>query len=123
MKKILSVILILGLHLFAYAQNVGIGTNAPNASARLEVTATNKGFLLPRIALTGSADAVTIPSPATSLLIYNTASAGAGLAAVTPGYYFWNGSKWLQLSTNISSAGWSLTGNSGTSIANNFISL
>ena len=35
---------------------VGIGTNSPNASAKLDITATNKGLLPPRVALTGTAD-------------------------------------------------------------------
>ena len=55
----------------------GIGTTTPNASAKLEVYATNKGFLPPRIALTATTDASTIASPAAGLLIYNTATAGA----------------------------------------------
>lgn len=76
---------------------VGIGTNAPNSSAMLEVKSTNKGFLPPRVTLTGMADVSTVSSPATGLLIYNTATAGSGNTAVTPGYYFWNGSNWVGL--------------------------
>jgi hypothetical protein len=60
-----------------WAQSVGIGTSTPNASARLEVSSTNQGVLIPRVSLTSVTDAATIPSPATSLLVYNT---NAGLA-------------------------------------------
>lgn len=75
----------------------GIGTTTPNASAKLEVYATNKGFLPPRIALTATTDASTIASPAAGLLIYNTATAGAAPSNVVPGYYYWNGIAWIQI--------------------------
>ena len=80
-----------------YAQNVGFNTTGalPHASAMLDVSNPNKGLLLPRVALTASTDVATIASPATSLLIYNTATA----ADVTPGYYYWNGTAWLKFST------------------------
>lgn len=55
---------------------VGIGTNSPNASAQLDVTSTNKGFLPPRVALTATNSAGPITSPAAGLLVYNTATAG-----------------------------------------------
>jgi hypothetical protein len=53
-------------------------------------------MLIPRVALTGTGDATTIPSPATSLLVYNTAAAGSGTTAVVPGYYYWDGS-WVRM--------------------------
>lgn len=80
-----------------YAQNnVGINddNSSPNASAMLDVHSTSKGLLIPRISLTSTTDVETIPTPATSLLVYNTATNGD----VTPGYYYWNGStNWLRL--------------------------
>lgn len=72
----------------------GIGTSLPNPSAKLDVYATNKGFLPPRIALLGKTDVTTISSPATGLIIYNTATAGTTPNNVTPGYFYWDGSKW-----------------------------
>src|ERR1700738_3368559 len=74
---------------------VGIGTLTPNTSAMLDVSSTNKGLLIPRVALTGTTDVVTIPTPAVSLLVYNTATNGAGSTAVRPGYYYWNGTGWV----------------------------
>jgi hypothetical protein len=78
---------------------VGVGTVTPNASAALDVTATNKGFLPPRVALTSTADAATITSPATGLLVFNTATAGASPNIVTPGYYFFNGTGWVPVNS------------------------
>lgn len=85
-------ILLLTVPMFA---QVGIGpTNfTPTTSAGLEVRFTNKGVLLPRVALTSATDVSTIPSPVTSLLVYNTGTGG-----LTPaGFYYWNGSQWQML--------------------------
>lgn len=95
-------VLLIGL-LFSvqvFAQT-GIGTTAPNASAKLEVAATDKGFLPPRVALTASnafSPIVGTAANATGLLVYNTASAGATPNNVVPGYYYWNGTAWIQIS-------------------------
>jgi hypothetical protein len=79
--------------ILGFAQ-VGIGTSTPNASAGLEISASSKGFLPPRVTLTGTSDNSTISSPATGLLVYNTATAGVSPANVTPGYYYYDGAKW-----------------------------
>lgn len=94
MKKYIILFLLISLRA---ACQTGIGTTTPNASAKLEVYSTNKGFLPPRIALTGASDASTIASPVAGLLIYNTATAGTAPANVIPGYYYWNGTSWVQL--------------------------
>ncbi|MCD6067821.1 MAG: hypothetical protein K0S33_2647 [Bacteroidetes bacterium] len=72
------------------AQNVGINSTgaAPDASAGLDVSYTDKGLLAPRVALTAANAAGPITSPATSLIVYNTASAGTGQNVVWPGYYY-----------------------------------
>ena len=90
MKKLIFLIF---LFCKVYAQT-GIGTTTPHASAKLDVSATNKGFLPPRIALLSINDVATIASPATGLVIFNTATAGTTPNNVLPGYYYWDGSKW-----------------------------
>jgi hypothetical protein len=92
---------------------VGIGTATPNASSMLDITSTNKGLLIPRVALISTSDVATIASPVTSLLVYNS-------GFLPNGYYYWNGTLWVLLATG-NNTGWSLTGNSGTNPANNFI--
>lgn len=75
---------------------VGIGTVAPDASAKLDISATDKGILIPRVALTATNAAAPVSSPVTSLLVYNTATAGAAPNNVLPGYYYWDGMKWAR---------------------------
>jgi hypothetical protein len=88
--------------LLGHAQT-GIGTTTPNASAKLDVYATDKGFLPPRIALTATNAASPISSPANGLMVFNTASAGASPFNVVPGYYYWDGTgqQWVSLSTTV----------------------
>ncbi len=86
--------LFFSMQLFA---QTGIGTTSPHASAKLEISSNNKGFLPPRIALTGTNDITTIASPATGLVIYNTATSGTTPNNVIPGFYYYDASKWNQL--------------------------
>ena len=81
----------------------GIGTTTPDASAKLEVSATNKGFLPPRVALTATNSASPITNPANGLMVFNTVTAGANPFQVVPGYYYWDGVglKWVSLSTTV----------------------
>jgi hypothetical protein len=108
-----------------FAQNVGISSSAsftPDASAGLDVNFTNKGLLVPRVALTASNVAGPISSPTASLLVYNTATAGTSPNNVIPGYYYWNGTAWVMLSTTAqTNANWSLTGNAGITPGTNFL--
>lgn len=89
----------------SYSQNVGINATGttPDASAMLDVESTDKGFLMPRVALTGTTDAATIANPATTLLVYNTAIAGAGATAVSPGFYYNSGTAAVPVWTPLAS--------------------
>lgn len=54
------------------AGNVGIGTPAPDTSALLDVSSTNKGVSFPNINLLSETDAATIATPKVGLMVYNT---------------------------------------------------
>jgi len=100
-------------------QNIGIGTTTPNSSALLEVQSTNKGLLIPRVSLLSEVDIVTIPTPPTSLLVYN-------LNVLLPegvGFYYWNGSKWNKLiaKDGVTNLAWGINGNAGTSPTTDYI--
>ncbi|NML71775.1 hypothetical protein HHL23_18520 [Chryseobacterium sp. RP-3-3] len=73
MKKLLLPITLL-LSVTMYSQ-VGIVTPSPDPSAMLDVVASDKGLLIPRVALTSATDQITVPSPAVGLLVYNTGAA------------------------------------------------
>ena len=111
---ILSFVLISGFG------QTGIGTTTPNASAKLDVSSTTQGFLPPRVTLTGTNDNTTIKNsagtsitPATGLLVYNTATTTTDPFRVVPGYYYYNGTTWISISNgliidNSKSAGFTL---------------
>lgn len=82
----------------SFAQNVSINSDGslPNSSAMLDVKSSTKGILIPQVTLNGTGDITTVPSPATSLMVYNTTAAGSGTTAVVPGYYYWDGS-WVRM--------------------------
>lgn len=109
---------------FLCAQNIAINTTgaAPNTSAGLDIDFSNKGLLIPRVSLTSATDALTIPSPATSLLVYHLGS--AGLPAI--GYYYNSGTSiapvWVQLlNGGAPGTAWLTLGNAGTTAGTNFI--
>lgn len=85
---------ILGINYHAQTGSVGIGTETPNSSAILDLVATNKGIMLPQIALNASnvSDASFMATtPTTSLLVYNTNASFPG----GKGLYYWDGGKWV----------------------------
>ena len=71
------------------AQNVGIGTKTPDASAALEIQDTSRGILIPRMTME---QRNAIQNPAEGLMVYQTDS--------TKGFWYWDGSIW---STNYKS--------------------
>ena len=68
MYKVFLILFSLILSLQSYGQT-GIGTTTPNASAKLEIAATDKGLLIPRLTVTQKGN---ISSPANGLLVYQT---------------------------------------------------
>lgn len=101
---------------YLFAQNVGIGTNAPHASAQLDISNNAKGVLIPRMTTTA---VNTIPGPAKGLLVYDSITNQLMVNkghAITPDWQaIGNGN------SGNSGNGWSLTGNSGIDPATNFI--
>ncbi len=69
MQKALTILSLLFFIITANAQNVGVGTTSPAASAQLDVNSTTKGFLPPRM---DSTQRNAIVAPASGLTIYNT---------------------------------------------------
>ena len=74
----------------------GTASTTFNANALVDMQSSNKGLLLPRVALT----ATNSPSPMSAFVIgmavFNTATAGTAPYKVTPGFYFSDGIKWIK---------------------------
>lgn len=100
--------------------NVGLGTNAPNSSAQLDMAAINKGILINRVALTATNVASPVTAPAEGLMVYNTANSSSGSTEVLPGFYYWDSTKWVAMG-GTNGRDWSLEGNAGTNAATNFL--
>ncbi len=85
MKKLLLVFSCLFQISFAVAQNnFGIGTITPDASALLDLSATDKGFLPPRLTTTQK---LAVPNPATGLLVFDI---------TTNSFWYFNGIIWVE---------------------------
>ncbi|MCB0456121.1 MAG: hypothetical protein R2776_00315 [Flavobacteriaceae bacterium] len=100
--------------------NVGLGTNNPDTSSQLELTDNNRGILINRVALSSTTSNSPVTAPATGLLVYNTANSSSGATEVLPGFYYWDGTRWIAMG-GTGGKDWSLEGNAGTTIANNFL--
>lgn len=111
MKKNITLFLLVFNWMALTAQNVGIGTNTPHPSAKLDVTATDRGLLLPRVTLVAVNDGTTpVNAPATGLLVYNTNATVTGGSG--EGFYYWNGTQWVSLSgVGAVDNDWAINGN------------
>jgi hypothetical protein len=98
MKQLILLITLTFFYQAAFSQGVGINTTTPDPSAALDIQSSNKGLLVPRVALTSQVDGVTIANPANALLVFNTTNN----ASLDPGYYYNSGTaaipSWKSLS-------------------------
>ena len=78
-----------GLCVVKAQSNLGVGTPTPDASAKLEVSSTTQGMLMPR--MTASQRGF-ITTPATGLLVYQTDA--------RVGFWYYDGAAWLHLEVN-----------------------
>jgi type VI protein secretion system component Hcp len=83
MKKFFLLISFLAVILSTKAQTVGIGTQTPDSTAILDISSTDKGVLIPRLA-----DTANVTNPVEGLIIYNKNTR-------TP--YYYDGKKWLSM--------------------------
>ncbi|GAA4062173.1 hypothetical protein GCM10022389_03370 [Flavobacterium cheonanense] len=115
MKNFTSIRIII-VFLFTIVSQAQVGINTPTPQGALDITSSNDGLLIPRVALTITTSALPLTSPTISELVYNSAT----VADVTPGFYYWNGTIWVRLATGASND-WSIIGNTGIVDGTNFI--
>lgn len=100
---------------FYKSQQIGIGTTSPDICAILDVSAADKGLLIPRVALLDENDISTIKDPKPGLMIINT---GDHPTLVENAIYKFSGTKWNKIITNDSPLNGDITG----SVSNNRVS-
>lgn len=83
MKPLKFIIVFISLFVLEVNGQIGIGVESVDASARLELSSSSRGFLMPRLT---QAQRNAILSPATGLIIYQTDN--------TTGFYYYTGSAW-----------------------------
>jgi hypothetical protein len=84
-KLILTVTLIFGY--FGLNAQVGIGTQTPSAKSILDLTSTNKGFLLPRMTTTERTGIAPDGTTDKGMQVFDT---------TTNSIWFWNGALWIE---------------------------
>jgi hypothetical protein len=111
MKKI-TVLFVLLFSMMLNAQ-VGVNTTNPDPSSMLDITATNKGVLVPRVSLANVTTTMLdgTNTAATGLLIWNTNAATTGGNGI--GFYYFNGTQWMPITQTIpTDADWHEVGTS-----------
>lgn len=81
----------------AVLAQTGINTRTPDPSSALDITASDKGILLPQYELS-VLNSITTPvaNPVTGCMIYNIGATNAN----PKGYYYWSGTMWERLIIN-----------------------
>ena len=119
MKKKLLILHILFLVSYcSFSQGVGIGTTTPDASAALDITASGKGLLIPRM---NTAAINHITNPANGLMVYDSTVNQLLVNTGTPVTPNWQPVANTTKLTAPVSATWNLGGNSGTNPATQFL--
>lgn len=94
--RIFTILSVFMLCISAQAQ-VGIGTATPSTSSILDISANDKGVLMPRVPLVSKSDTTTITNGnVLGLIVFNTTNQND----VTPGFYYWDNTEWVRLSTS-----------------------
>jgi len=112
-KKLLLAALFCGAYSFA---QVGVGTTTPRGA--LDVSSATSGFIPPQVALTDLTVAAPVLNPqggalANGTLVWNTNTAGVMPNNVSPGLYYWNGTRWISVAGSPGGLDWSIIGNGG----------
>lgn len=92
--------------------NVGINNATPHAKSLLDLTSNDKGLLAPRMTAAQRNSMFPVAdATAKGMLVYQTDG--------VQGFYYYDGASWVMVQSG--GAGWSLTGNAGTTPAANFV--
>jgi hypothetical protein len=105
----LIILTICGSYVNAQTEGVSIKTTIgpPHPTAMLDIESSSKGLLIPRVTLLGLTNsAAPIVGPIEpGLMVFN--KSGGPLAQ---GFYYWNGTQWIQIGVSTGTGIWSLIG-------------
>lgn len=74
------------------------GDHSIDEGAIFQLKSEDKGLMIPKVVLQSRNDVTTIQPPLEEgLWVYNTSNLGSGLDRVSPGFYFWNGTRWEKM--------------------------
>lgn len=73
------------------------GSISIDDGAILQLKSSNKGLMIPNVALQSRNDITTIEFPTTGLWVFNTGVSGTGEDRVSPGFYFWDSGRWEKM--------------------------
>jgi hypothetical protein len=95
MKNFSTLTILILTTIQSYAQ-VGIGTDEINPTTNFEVVSSNKGVLLPNVALESRYDRSTVLDPVDGIMVYNTTTlSGNENTQLEPGIYYWLTDRWV----------------------------
>jgi hypothetical protein len=119
-KFILALLIITASKESSAQVKVSATSSAANPDAMLEIEATNKGLLLPRLSLVSTTSPAPLGNFVKGMLVYDTAT----INDITPGVYYCDGIKWIKSNAGLTATAtnnWSLLGNAGTTAGTNFL--
>jgi hypothetical protein len=94
--KITLVVFLTMVNVIVFAQvKVSATPSVANPDAILEIESTNKGLLLPRLALVSTTSAAPLNNFVKGMVVYDTAT----INDITPGMYYSDGVKWIKMNT------------------------
>ena len=119
MKKSIYILIILLFLIIPKDMKAQVGIGTTNPSGALDITSTDNGLLIPRVALTNTTTVLPVLTGTTSELVYNTAT----INDVAPGFYYLstNTGPWVRLATTTAANSWLTTGNTGIIDGTNYI--
>jgi uncharacterized protein (TIGR02145 family) len=86
---------------------VGNNPSTINTNSVLEMESTDKGLLIPRVALSSTNSFSPLINFETGMLVYNTATSGTAPNNVTPGTYYCDGFLWIRVGNDFDASKWS----------------
>lgn len=89
----------------------------PGENAVLELESAKRGLLLPRVSLTALDATSPLSAHIAGMTVYNTATSGTGSNAVSPGYYYNDGTQWVRLAPGYKEP-WNVSGTANPADSN-----